>query len=194
MTETDSVLAIKVKETLTTLGVPPGFLETRKLPLYADAEQLALLEIDAAGRELFLTPSTVNAWRSMTKRASDDGVELFVVSAFRSFGQQLEIIKRKLISGQTWEEIFRVSAPPGCSEHHTGRAVDIGTPHCKVLDEEFEETKAFGWLVRSAGKFGFRLSYPRGNSDGYAFEPWHWCFVEDFPSRKDEGLAAADSP
>lgn len=162
--------------------------------MYADAERLALLEVDASGREHLLTPPTVNAWKSMSERAGDDGVELFVVSAFRSFDRQLEIIKRKLIAGQTWEQIFRVSAPPGCSEHHTGRAVDIGTPRCKVLDEEFEQTEAFDWLVRSAGKFGFRLSYPRGNSSGYAFEPWHWCFVEDFPSRKDEGLEAADSP
>ena len=81
------------------------------------------------------------------------------------------------------------SAPPGCSEHHTGRAVDIGTPHCKVLDEEFEQTEAFDWLVRFAGKFGFRLSYPRGNSCGYAYEPWHWCFVRDFPSRPGETSA-----
>lgn len=194
MTDSDSVLATRVEETLTALGVAPGFLETRKLPLYTDAEGLALLEIDAAGRELFLTPPTVNAWQSMTERASHDGVELFVVSAFRSFDQQLGIIKRKLIAGQTWEEIFRVSAPPGCSEHHTGRAVDIGTPHCKVLDEEFEQTEAFEWLVRSGAEFGFRLSYPRGNSSGFAYEPWHWCFVEEFRSRKDEGLPAAGSP
>ncbi len=139
MTELDSALAMKVGETLAALGVSPGFLETRKLPIYADAERLALVEIDAAG--------------------------------------------------QNWEEIFRVSAPPGCSEHHTGRAVDIGTPHCKVLDEEFEQTEAFDWLVRFAGKFGFRLSYPRGNSCGYAYEPWHWCFVKDFPSRPGETSA-----
>ena len=193
MTESDSLLARKVEETLTTLGVSPGFLETRKLPMHADAERLALLEVDASGRELLLTPPTVNAWQSMTERARNDGVELFVVSAFRSFDRQLDIIKRKLIAGQTWEQIFRVSAPPGCSEHHTGRAVDIGTPHCKVLDEEFEETEAFDWLVRSAGKFGFRLSYPRGNSYGYAFEPWHWCFVEDVSSRKDQEFPAAGS-
>ena len=182
MTELDSALAMKVGEALTGLGVSPGFLENRRLPMYADAERLALVEVDAAGRELLLTPPTVTAWKSMSQAASHDGVELFVVSAFRSFDRQLEIIKRKLIAGQNWEEIFRVSAPPGCSEHHTGRAVDIGTPHCKVLDEEFEQTEAFDWLVRFAGEFGFRLSYPRGNSCGYAYEPWHWCFVKDIPS------------
>ena len=189
MTELDSVLATKVGEALTALGVLPGFLETRRLPIYADAERLTLVEVDAAGRELLLTPQTVTAWQSMSERASHDDVELFVVSAFRSFDQQLQIIKRKLIAGQDWEEMFRVSAPPGCSEHHTGRAVDIGTPHCKVLDEEFEQTEAFDWLVRFAGKFGFRLSYPRGNSFGYAYEPWHWCFVKDFPSRPGETSA-----
>ena len=54
--------------------------------------------------------------------------------------------------------------------------------NCKVLDEEIEQTEAFDWLVRFAGEFGFRLSYPRGNSCGYAYEPWHWCFLKDIPS------------
>ena len=61
MTELDSVLATKVGEALTALGVIPGFLETRRLPIYADAERLTLVEVDAAGRELLLTPQTVTA-------------------------------------------------------------------------------------------------------------------------------------
>ena len=57
--------------------------------MYAGAGRLALVEVDAAGRELLLTPPTVIAWQLMSERASHDGVELFVVSAFRSFDQQL---------------------------------------------------------------------------------------------------------
>ena len=30
----------------------------------------------------------------------------------------------------------------------------------------------------TTGRFGFRLSYPRGNRDGYQYEPWHWCFQQ----------------
>ncbi|HEX7650108.1 MAG TPA: D-alanyl-D-alanine carboxypeptidase family protein, partial [Noviherbaspirillum sp.] len=27
-----------------------------------------------------------------------------------------------------------------------------------------------------AGRFGFTLSYPRGNTYGFIYEPWHWCY------------------
>ena len=76
MTELDTVLVMKVGETLTALGVSPGFLETRRLPMYADAERLALVEVDAAGRELLLTPPTVIARQSMSERATHDMVRL----------------------------------------------------------------------------------------------------------------------
>ncbi|HVT32680.1 MAG TPA: D-alanyl-D-alanine carboxypeptidase family protein, partial [Rhodanobacteraceae bacterium] len=35
---------------------------------------------------------------------------------------------------------------------------------------------AFAWLKRHASRFGFRLSYPRRNRHGIAYEPWHWCW------------------
>ena len=74
------------------------------------------------------------------------------------------------------EQILRVNAAPGFSEHHTGRAVDLGTHDCEALEEEFEQTDAFVWLERNAESFGFAMSYPRGNASGFAYEPWHWCF------------------
>jgi D-alanyl-D-alanine carboxypeptidase len=103
---------------------------------------------------------------------------LQVVSAYRSTEYQLGILRRKLERGQTIEEILRVSAAPGYSEHHSGRALDITTPGFAALEEEFEQSPAFAWLGANAARFGFRLSYPRGNRHGIAFEPWHWCWHE----------------
>ena len=74
-------------------------------------------------------------------------------------------------------DFLRVNAAPGYSEHHTGRAVDIGTPGCPPLEEAFEDTAAFAWLSRNAGAAGFRMTYPRGNPQGVIYEPWHWLFV-----------------
>lgn len=74
------------------------------------------------------------------------------------------------------EDILRVNAAPGFSEHHTGRAIDIGTVDSPVLEEEFENTSAYRWLQANAQRFGFQLSYPRGNAAGIIFEPWHWCY------------------
>jgi len=40
----------------------------------------------------------------------------------------------------------------------------------------FENTEAYTWLQENAYKYGFVLSYPKGNGY-YVFEPWHWRFV-----------------
>ena len=40
----------------------------------------------------------------------------------------------------------------------------------------FEKTSSFAWLNENAYKYGFVLSYPKGNSY-YLFEPWHWRYV-----------------
>ena len=80
------------------------------------------------------------------------------------------------MAGQRIEDILKVNAAPGYSEHHTGRAVDIATPGSRPLTGEFETTNAFGWLESRAVEFGFSLTYRRDNPWGMAYEPWHWCF------------------
>jgi len=112
----------------------------------------------------------------MQAAAADDGVVLLPLSAFRSVARQTTIIRRKLARGQAIADILRVSAVPGCSEHHTGRALDLGTPGHLGLETSFARTRAFRWLVRHAGRFGFQLSYPRRNPHGINYEPWHWCW------------------
>jgi D-alanyl-D-alanine carboxypeptidase len=90
--------------------------------------------------------------------------------------RQSAIIRGKLARSQRIEEILRVSAVPGCSEHHTGRALDLGAPGHLNLDAAFARTREFRWLKQHATRFGFHLSYPRNNRRGIAFEPWHWCW------------------
>ena len=111
----------------------------------------------------------------MKAAAQADGVAIRIVSAFRSIERQTEIVRGKLERGLSLDAILEVSAPPGYSEHHTGRAVDITTDGASALEIEFERTEAFRWLCSRAGEFGFSLSYPRDNPHGYAYEPWHWC-------------------
>ena len=72
------------------------------------------------------------------------------------------------------EDILKVSAAPGYSEHHSGRALDITTPGYDVLEEVFEASPAFRWLEKNASHYRFRLSYPRDNPHGVVYEPWHW--------------------
>lgn len=159
-------------------GLVDDHLAARVLVEYEEAESLVVAAVDADRREHLLTPQAAAAWQSMQRAASDNGVSLFIISAFRSVQRQAELVRRKLASGQSIEQVLTISALPGCSEHHTGKAVDIGTYGCPLLEREFDETPAFSWLTRHARAFGFRLSYPPGNPHGYVYEPWHW-FYED---------------
>ena len=151
-------------------------LASRGLSAFQEASELEVIQVDNNGREHSLIPVAAKAWRKMKESAEQSGIELVVISAFRSISRQAEIIRRKLDSGMCINDILKVSAAPGYSEHHTGRAIDIGTPSGPHLEVEFELTEAFAWLTNNASRFGFYLSYPANNSEGYDYEPWHWCF------------------
>lgn len=131
------------------------------------------------GREFLLHPKAAKAWEKLKVAAKSDNVHLELVSAFRSVSRQSEIIENKRKKGIPDSEIFKVSAPAGFSEHHSGRAIDVTTTGYPPLEEEFENSKAFKWLKNSASAFGFTLSYPRNNEYGIAYEPWHWFYQND---------------
>ncbi|MBN8502122.1 MAG: D-alanyl-D-alanine carboxypeptidase family protein, partial [Sphingomonadales bacterium] len=116
------------------------------------------------------------AWKMMKQAAATEGIEVFIISAHRSIERQAAIVRRKLDAGEALTSILQVCAPPGYSEHHSGRAVDIGTPEAQSLTVDFESTPAFAWLMANASGYGFRLSYPISNPQGYIYEPWHWCW------------------
>lgn len=165
-----------LKDQLAELGISIDTLRARGMPRQEVPTSLEVAEVGTDGREHKMVPSAAQAWRAMKAQALLDGEEIFIVSAFRSIERQIEIIRRKLESGTSIERILSVSAPPGYSEHHTGRAVDLSTPGVPLLDLEFGRTSAFEWLQNNANRFNFALSYPAGNSYGFAYEPWHWCY------------------
>jgi len=158
------------------LGVPRDYARARKLSLVREPAALAFIGIDINDRAQWLAPRAARAFLRMREAATSDRVALDVVSAYRSADYQLGIVRRKRERGIAIDEILRVSAAPGYSEHHSGRAVDLTSPGYAALEEEFEKSPAFGWLARHAKRFGFRLSYPRDNRHGIAYEPWHWCW------------------
>lgn len=169
-------ISLQLSEIWTQLGIPLGLIAERNLPLFEEATELVDVETAADGRVWQLTPQAAAAWRAMQIAALENGIELKIASAYRASSRQVELIRRKLDSGQRIGDILQVLAPPGCSEHHTGRAIDIYQPGGPVVEEAFETTPAFSWLQRHAGDYGFVLSFPRNNPYGYVYEPWHWCW------------------
>jgi len=151
------------------LGISADYALARGMPRQREAGRLVRV-----GPACRLAPGAARAWKRMEEEARTDGITLRALSGFRSVRRQAWVIRRKLARGVSLATILRSVAAPGCSEHHTGCAVDVGDDTSAPLEAGFARTRAFRWLRRNAGRFHFHLSYPRGNRQGLVFEPWHW--------------------
>jgi D-alanyl-D-alanine carboxypeptidase len=143
---------------------------------YPEASSRVLV---ALGTGLQLRPEAAAAIEAMQEAAAGDGVDLRVLSAFRSIDLQRSLFfDVKAERNQDAHTRAKVSAPPGYSEHSTGYAVDLGDggqPGTN-LSQNFENTPAYQWLYKHAGRYHFTLSFPKANNQGVSYEPWHWRF------------------
>jgi D-alanyl-D-alanine carboxypeptidase len=124
--------------------------------------------------------------KDMIDDANDDGVDIAVRSAYRSFDTQTGLKGAYSVTYGSGANTF--SADQGYSEHQLGTTVDLVSPENGNQLEGFDSTKAFAWLQKHAYKYGFILSYPKDNAY-YIYEPWHWRYVgEDLASDlRDDG-------
>lgn len=93
---------------------------------------------------------TAAAFRRLQEAARVDGVEVHIVSGFRTMAHQ-----RALYCAYRYER-GTLAARPGRSNHQSGHALDLNTRAPGVL----------AWLNRHARRFGFRRTVRS--------EPWHW--------------------
>ncbi len=72
-------------------------------------------------------------------------------------------------------------ALPGCSEHQTGLAIDLGedVPDLDFIRPSFPDSGACGAFRRAAARYGFLQRYCREKEalTGIAEEPWHFRYV-----------------
>jgi D-alanyl-D-alanine carboxypeptidase len=110
---------------------------------------------------------------SMIGAADKDGIELKVVSAYRSYQDQ-EKTYSSWVKQLGVQEANRQSAPPGCSQHQLGTAVDFNE-----LDFAFANTPAGIWLAKNAWQYGWVISFPLNYEGitGYEYEPWHYRYI-----------------
>lgn len=113
-------------------------------------------------------------FEEMVEDAKDDGIDLWVTSAYRSFEYQSELKGQYTVTYGSGANAF--SADQGFSEHQLGTTIDFTTRGLNGALRGFENTDAYEWLTENAYKYGFTLSYPPNNAY-YVYEPWHWRFV-----------------
>lgn len=78
---------------LAELGISSELITARGLRVCEEATRLEVAEVGVNGREYLLVPLASAAWRNLKAAALVDGIDLFIVSAFRSIDRQAEIIR-----------------------------------------------------------------------------------------------------
>jgi zinc D-Ala-D-Ala carboxypeptidase len=169
--------AMQLKKYWHELGLDESYALKHQLDAVNEPDALGFAGFDRYRRPLWMQHDAARAWQQMHNAAQQDKIEMDAISGYRGHAYQMGIFRRKFARGQTLSDVLKVNAAPGYSEHHSGRAIDIGTPGDAPAEESFESTAAFAWLTNYAADFGFRMSYPRNNIHGIIYEPWHWCFV-----------------
>jgi zinc D-Ala-D-Ala carboxypeptidase len=142
-------------------------------------------ELKSIGGGLRLREAAATKFQAMLAAARSAGVNITVISAFRSVAEQQHLFfDVKAERAQVTTKRAEVSAPPNHSEHHTGYAVDLGDASAPGanLNQGFDRTRAYSWLQANAPRYSFELSFPEGNAQGVSYEPWHWRYVGDSSS------------
>lgn len=114
------------------------------------------------------------ALSEMFAAAASDGIELYALSGYRSYGTQVYLYERA--GGDSQNN----TAAPGASEHQTGLCMDITWSAAGMgLSSDMQYDAEYEWLINNSYKYGFVLRYPDGWDDitGYVYEPWHYRYI-----------------
>ncbi len=118
---------------------------------YSGGRAFSISVVTADGRPV--ERDTANAYAVMQEAAARQGVNLRVVSGFRTNSEQAYLYSCYTNCSCN---SCNLAARPGYSNHQSGHALDLNTRDAGV----------YNWLANNASRFGFRRTVPS--------EPWHW--------------------
>ncbi|MBU6318883.1 MAG: M15 family metallopeptidase [Alphaproteobacteria bacterium] len=149
----------------------------------------------ASRQGLYGRKEAVDSLVRMAEAARTDGVNLTVVSAFRSFSDQKRIWEDKWTGSTRVEggrlpdtvpdpsqralKILEYSSMPGTSRHHWGTDFDLNSLESSYFARG-DGRRVYEWLTVHARQFGFCQVYsPKGvdRPEGYNQEEWHWSYM-----------------
>ena len=177
------------------LGLP-------QFPIWAQDREFSTDELtgkavlDLYGEGIDLRKEAHDAFVRMKKDAYQDGIDIKVVSSYRSYERQRSIFERKYVSFteddsispiEAIDKIVEYSTIPGTSRHHWGTDVDLidaskpSTGDVLVADKfeaggPFEDFK--NWMDTHSESYGFYLVYTDNPTRrGFKYEPWHYSYA-----------------
>ena len=88
----------RIVDTLRELGIPESLATNRRQSLQLEGEDLVSIGLDMSGREQRLERVAAAQWHAMRAAAESEGVALAIISAFRSFDYQKQIMGKTAAS------------------------------------------------------------------------------------------------
>lgn len=155
------------------------------------------------GEELQIHSSMKEPLQELVNDAKKSGINISLVSGYRSFEKQLAIWnakasgKRKLLDRneqevdfnqsskqEILEAILAWSALPGASRHHWGTEIDIFDSGIKdrnkvsLTQRECQEDfhKLYNWIDSNLKNYPFHRPYSKDRG-GVSMEPWHLSYT-----------------
>lgn len=141
------------------------------------------------GNQIFVEEITYSHYLAFKDALKKLKIEVSITSGYRSLEEQRKTIEELKDVYQEEQTLYKKVAPVGCSEHHTGLALDITisnkkeyqerlTQYYKEEDLQVRENK-YQVLAKICSDYGFILRYPKDKVEitGYAYEPWHFRYV-----------------
>jgi D-alanyl-D-alanine carboxypeptidase len=138
---------------------------------------VAEAEIAGTGR---VRPLVIDDLRALADAARAAGNPIEVSSAYRSWKRQKWLFADS-VDKYGYDVTLATLARPGHSEHQLGTAIDFKTKGGRdpwLLDTDWASTRAGAWMKANAWKYGFVMSYPKGEKSVtcYHYEPWHYRY------------------
>jgi LAS superfamily LD-carboxypeptidase LdcB len=163
---------------------------------YSILELMGKADMALHGEGINLQKEAHDAFVAMKKAAYQDGIDLKIVSSYRSYERQRQIFERKFLTYTeeqgmaplaAIEKIIEYSTIPGTSRHHWGTDMDVidGYPRTEgdvLVPEKFGVGGPFEnfkkWMDANANNYDFHLVYTDNpKRRGFKYEPWHYSYA-----------------
>lgn len=154
-------------------------LVNRQHPLTKNNEAQHLVLAPFCEKDIYLQPEVA---KQLQRLLTDCQLteEILILDGYRT-----EQTQRKLWDFSLAEHGPKYTADfvayPGCSEHQTGLAVDLGLKgSCHdLIAPTFEKGPVVTKFLAEMANYGFVLRYPPNKQEitGIAYEPWHFRYV-----------------
>ena len=134
----------------------------------------------AVGSQMKLQEDCWKALIAMSDAAREDGYNLYLKSAYRSYSTQNTMYRNRLKKNHGRDDGWVSMA--GASDHQTGLGCDV-IPRSWIkaagMNSKMAKEPECQWMAEHCQEFGFIVRYPEDKEDvtEIHYEPWHMRYV-----------------